>query len=592
MPSADSSKTGRGSTGHSPSFSTWHNLRETIESIVIAFILAFLFRTFEAEAFVIPTGSMAPTLQGRHKDAECPLCGYRYRTNASSEVDEESGATKSDAVVIGAICPMCRYIRNVDPVDDKASKEKSYSGDRILVSKLAYQMQEPQRYDVIVFHFPGGAKTNYIKRLIGLPNEAIQISGGDVYVMEPEDSQFRISHKPAYKVWRMAQDVHDTDYQPAELSELGWPVRWRPWPQDGQPQGQGWTSESVVGDDRRDLRQTFSIAGQQPGEHWIRYQHFVPNEEDWIRLRRGPLDFNEILAVPPLLISDFYAYNAGIPRNANGPSAADYGLHWVGDLMLDAYVDVQSDTGAVLLDVVEAGRHFRCRIDVATGQATLGVPGVIDQLATGPTPVRGGDAYQLSLANFDNKLYLWVDGDEIEFDQPTEYSALDVFGTEGPVRPYSTPDDAGDLAPVGLGSDGAALAVNRLRVLRDIYYIAVKSSDNVGQITDYNTGGPRSVDELWLLLSDPDRWFAFSERRSVEFSLQEDQFFALGDNSPQSQDSRLWTKPNNMPPPYVPRELLIGKAVFVYWPHSWNRVPGTSVPFPLFPNFSDMRIVR
>ena len=37
-------------------------MRETIESIVVAFLLAFLFRTFEAEPFVIPTGSMAPTL--------------------------------------------------------------------------------------------------------------------------------------------------------------------------------------------------------------------------------------------------------------------------------------------------------------------------------------------------------------------------------------------------------------------------------------------------------------------------------------------------------------------------------------------------
>ena len=40
-------------------------LRDTVESIVFALILAFLFRTFEAEAFVIPTGSMAPTLYGR-----------------------------------------------------------------------------------------------------------------------------------------------------------------------------------------------------------------------------------------------------------------------------------------------------------------------------------------------------------------------------------------------------------------------------------------------------------------------------------------------------------------------------------------------
>ncbi|MDP7301684.1 MAG: S26 family signal peptidase, partial [Pirellulaceae bacterium] len=45
--------------------------RETIESVVVAVVLAFLFRAFVAEAFVIPTGSMAPTLQGRHLDIYC-----------------------------------------------------------------------------------------------------------------------------------------------------------------------------------------------------------------------------------------------------------------------------------------------------------------------------------------------------------------------------------------------------------------------------------------------------------------------------------------------------------------------------------------
>jgi len=73
-------------TVNKPAPVTWsRTLRETVESVAIAFILAFLFRTFEAEAFVIPTGSMAPTLQGRHKDADCPKCGYHYRVSASAE---------------------------------------------------------------------------------------------------------------------------------------------------------------------------------------------------------------------------------------------------------------------------------------------------------------------------------------------------------------------------------------------------------------------------------------------------------------------------------------------------------------------------
>ncbi|MDB4370952.1 S26 family signal peptidase, partial [Mariniblastus sp.] len=46
-------------------------VRETIESIIVAIVLALMFRAYEAEAFIIPTGSMAPSLQGQHMDLEC-----------------------------------------------------------------------------------------------------------------------------------------------------------------------------------------------------------------------------------------------------------------------------------------------------------------------------------------------------------------------------------------------------------------------------------------------------------------------------------------------------------------------------------------
>ena len=96
---------------------------------------------------------------------------------------------------------------------------------------------------------------------------------------------------------------------------------------------------------------------------------------------------------------------------------------------------------------------------------------------------------------------------------------------------------------------------------------------------------------------DPSLWDLFSERHHVDFPLSEDQFFVMGDNSPESSDARLWLggdprtggKPGGA---YLERRLLIGKALCVYWPHSWNRIPGTPIPFPLFPNVEDMRLVR
>jgi Signal peptidase, peptidase S26 len=91
-------------------------MRETIESIVVAFILAFMFKTFEAEAFVIPTGSMAPTLYGRNKSALCPKCGTEFTIGASDEVETDTDYVIPGARIDSAICPNCRYRLDKDDV--------------------------------------------------------------------------------------------------------------------------------------------------------------------------------------------------------------------------------------------------------------------------------------------------------------------------------------------------------------------------------------------------------------------------------------------------------------------------------------------
>src|SRR5687767_13802192 len=61
--------------------------RELIETIVFVVVLVLILKTFLAEAFVIPTGSMATTLLGYHREVVCEQCGYRFLVNASSEAD-------------------------------------------------------------------------------------------------------------------------------------------------------------------------------------------------------------------------------------------------------------------------------------------------------------------------------------------------------------------------------------------------------------------------------------------------------------------------------------------------------------------------
>ncbi len=56
-------------------------------------------------------------------------------------------------------------------------------GDNLIVDKISYRFQEPQRFDIIVFPFRYAEKTYYIKRIIGLPGETVRIDDeGNIYI--------------------------------------------------------------------------------------------------------------------------------------------------------------------------------------------------------------------------------------------------------------------------------------------------------------------------------------------------------------------------------------------------------------------------
>ncbi len=55
-------------------------------------------------------------------------------------------------------------------------------GDRIFVNKISYHFNEPERGDIIVFKYPLDRKKDFVKRLVGLPGETIEIRNGMLYV--------------------------------------------------------------------------------------------------------------------------------------------------------------------------------------------------------------------------------------------------------------------------------------------------------------------------------------------------------------------------------------------------------------------------
>jgi hypothetical protein len=130
-------------------------------------------------------------------------------------------------------------------------------------------------------------------------------------------------------------------------------------------------------------------------------------------------------------------------------------------------------------------------------------------------------------------------------------------------RPGS--DVATDLSPVGIGVEGGAeVSIGHLKIGRDIYYRA-------------------QPDERGLID------FVQSKDLSRAIELGPNEFFMMGDNSPASADSRYWGK--------VDRRLLIGKALFIYWPHPWwpswsVNIPRIDVRIPFWPNFQRMRFVH
>ncbi|MCX5707693.1 MAG: signal peptidase I [Candidatus Omnitrophica bacterium] len=106
-------------------------LWEWVESILIAFVLAMVIRTFVIQAFKIPTGSMRMTL------------------------------IEGDAILVNKFL----YGAKIPFIDHRLPA-----------------IRQPKRGDVVVFIFPGDTKKDFIKRLVGVEGDSVEIINGTIYV--------------------------------------------------------------------------------------------------------------------------------------------------------------------------------------------------------------------------------------------------------------------------------------------------------------------------------------------------------------------------------------------------------------------------
>ena len=168
-------------------------------------VCAFLFvRTACVEPFGVPTGSMAQTLLGNHREGFCPRCDARVSVGVPPE---GARPVRFDRVC----CPNCGAA-----VDLSGARE--IPGDRLLVDKTAFLSRGPRRWEVAVFHCPADGGKPYVKRVVGLPGERVRVAGGDLF------AQGELLRKTHAQARELAVPVFEFDHAPEE----GWAARFAP----------------------------------------------------------------------------------------------------------------------------------------------------------------------------------------------------------------------------------------------------------------------------------------------------------------------------------------------------------------------------
>ncbi len=524
---------------------TGGGIKETVESILVAFILAFVFRAFVVEAFVIPTGSMATTLLGAHTRFTCPDCGYAFDVNFSApnaNEDEDVSVPATAGVIQSKIyCPNCGY----QMPDAQINDPPVAYGDRILVLKYLYLLSEPRPWDVVVFKSPTNPNQNFIKRLVGKPGEAVLILDGHAYIRAPGDpdpAHFVIRPKPPGVQDAMWRVVYDNDLHPAGRTR-----------DNGVPWAQPWR----VGYGRCD--QASAAGGRE-----FRFDALGAGAK---------LEYDPHANPTTQGFNDYLAYNqTAVPERRPEPDWVGLNDFPVTDLDLRLTYQRTAGTGPFTAALTKRDDTFTAELtpttatlyhDVGGKRTVVGHP---FSLPAGAAPVR----VELSDASY--HALLWVNGTVVAQTTTAEYApdarALYLECQSDVPAPYPK---------VSIRADDQQASVRHLSLWRDVYY--------------YNRNPPNQQQLKWAVPANAPA--AFPAGAQV---LGPDEYFTMGDNSQLSYDARCWPDGVRLPaedldvgPGRVPGRFLLGKAFYVYWPAGYKAAGW----LPSFvPNFGGMRIIH
>lgn len=571
------------------------NVRETLLAILIAFMLAFIFRAYLVEPFVIPTGSMNPTLKGLHAENQCSDCGYRFHMDILSEhlqevVEDNEGRrfqVQSDRITdnrFSAKCPMCGFEQPM------AGRLKA-SGDRILVDKFEYAWSKPSRWDVVVFKNPQssnsdgspGPTTNYIKRLIGLPDETVYMVDGDIYTSDDGGENFQIARKtdPASNLrWKKIQDslwqpIYHSYYYPRLQDKRPWNDPWR-------STTHGWTRDRLGYHFDADQAQAENQTGDQPITGGQLTFDFGSRQQRAVRLYPYNQATGEASHTMP--VEDVRIGATFVPQDG---AIATLGLSTTSRLD-----DLQGDQHQVqlLLDASGTVQLLRWPVPDAP-EPTVEAQG--DSENQDAKQSQETDAPQLLISvktqalvpGQATRIELWVVDQSILIWRDEKLLGRHLLPTPGNMRPLAERKPARTTPSVSISLAGGNGSLTDIVLDRDVYY----------ESRHVDTGSLA----LGGLAVGAHGW---QPARSKPIKLGPEHFFCMGDNPPRSSDCRFWrsVEPfvqqryfDSVRNPYgiIPKSLLIGRAFFVYLPAPYPIHERTS-EVRAIPNLGDMRFIH
>lgn len=560
-------------------------VKETLISIIIAFALAFVFRSFVIEAFIIPTGSMAPTLLGAHMRFTGEQSGADWAVGPWDVANP--GVPESDPLPLQGT-PQ-QPIEVHDPITGALIRKTGVplrSGDRILVLKYLYALHEPERFDVVVFKNPNNPSVNYIKRLLGLPGECIALVDGDVFrraataddlaVGAPpaawDAEGWSIARKPASVQERVWQTVYDTRMAPFSTAAAGAgggalaPSPWAPSKPEAWAQKPGGAMEFRGG------------GGDKAVVNWAATTPFIARNSGTAGSRGIDRE-----------ITDRNPYDETRPQRPGLPTQR---LFPVGDVRIRTAVTPATAAPLTVRVILHTrGHEFMGRIEGGSaGIFMRRQPSTADNdpawtdLGSTPCTLPEGELSSIEFAHADQQLtlrvngrdiaqkgYDWSPAQRIEFATGRSLASLASDQDGARENVLASPDLYQDRRPsCRLEFEGGPFELRHIALDRDLFY----------QPASYMNGLP-----------------ALATNPASTLALEQDEFFCCGDNSPASLDGRLWDAPDawvsalmtqrglRRQQGVVPRDLMMGKAFFVYFP---SLTGGSPVPVP---DFGRMRFI-